>query len=905
MRLLTFLALLFGWGVNPHAQPMPVIPEWPVPVFRNQEFDIRRYGAKENDQASFTQALKKAIDECHATGGGTVKVPKGNWLTGPIHLKSHVRLHLDEGAVLNFSQKFEDYLPVVLIQRGGIFCYTYSPFIYARNASNIAVTGKGILNGQGQAWWPWKKNQPGMVQLFEMGKSRVPVEDRVFGTVESGVRPPFVQFLECRDVLLEGVTLIDGPSWNVHPVFCENVTIRGITVRAHGPNNDGIDPDGCKNVLIEDCLVDVGDDNICLKSGRDEEAWEIGRPLENVIVRRCTTLAGHGGFVIGSEMSGGIRNVIVEDCHFTGTQRGLRFKSRLGRGGVVENIYIRNITMDRIRNEAIVADLQYDGEPIERDMNYAKYKSQHAPVFRHIHMENIDCKYAANSIKLRGLPGDSYLHNLSFKNVRIYAENGMISDFADGVSLENVQIIAANEGKKLGNLKPRRALDIESSNWSVGAETMDRDFTLYDNWKSYLGPLGFKKARIQSGWMRTEKEKGNYDWKWLDDIVRDMVAQGVTPWMCLSYGNPLYCTFTGDSRGDIPRTPEAKAAWADYVRATVTRYRDVIHEWEIWNEPRMGKGITPEEYTDLVIRTASIIKQIQPNSKVIILSLDHSHLKALVDEKYCAERHPQTIETRREAITCVYARKVMDGLKKTNNLHLVDVLSYHPYEYNPDEITEISLAFLDFAKSYGSHLSILQGECGVPSEMNEKRALANYPWTELSQAKWALRRLLNDAAYNIPSSYFSMADMCYDDEINRKGILKARPDRSIEKPKLAYYALQNLAAVFDNRLAPDEHKLPEVPYPAKLAAYRFRDKENRVVMAFWLKDKIPSGEDYRITLDLDKQLMEISDPVYVDLLTGEVTDLKPVKKNPRLLRNISVPDYPILIADRQLIEFMP
>ncbi len=459
MKVLSFFSYLlltgFVFPLTAQTKTVPAqreilkIPDWPVPSFKDQVFNILTYGAKQNDIPGNTNALKKAVEDCHKSGGGTVLVPKGIWITGPIHLKSNVNLHLAEGAELRFSQNYVDYLPAVLIQRAGLLCYNYSPFIYAHKQTNIAVTGKGTLNGQGQVWWPWKNKQPGMVELFTMGKSRVPVEKRVFATEAAGVRPPFIQFLECRDILIEGVTLLDGPSWNVHPVFCENVTIRAIYIKSHGPNNDGIDPDGCKNVLIEDCTIDVGDDNICLKSGRDEEAWEIGRPLENVIVRRCTTIAGHGGFVIGSEMSAGVRNVIVEDCHFAGTQRGIRFKSRLGRGGVVENIYIRNITMDSIRNEAVIFDLQYDGEPIEKALNYNSNhtKRADAPIFQNISIENISCLYADKAIFLRGLPGGDYLRDISLTNIRVRAKSGISCDFVQGLSLQDIQVIPIVNGK--------------------------------------------------------------------------------------------------------------------------------------------------------------------------------------------------------------------------------------------------------------------------------------------------------------------------------------------------------------------------------------------------------------------------------------------------------------------------
>lgn len=285
-----------------------------------------------------------------------------------------------------------------------------------------------------------------MVKLFQMGKSDIPIEKRIFGNEEAGVRPPFIQFLECKNILLQGITVKDGPSWNIHPVFCENVIIREVKVLARGPNNDGIDPDGCKNVLIEDCFVDTGDDCICLKSGRDEEAWKIGRPCENVIVRRCTTKAGNGGFVIGSEMSAGVRNVLVEDCYFDGTSRGVRLKTRVGRGGVVENVFIRNIRMENIKNDAILMDLNYDGEPIERDMNYREshINIAHAPVLQNIHIENVNCNNSKIAIQLIGLPGD-YLKGLLFKNIFIKSNRGMICSDVHDITFDKVKIESLND----------------------------------------------------------------------------------------------------------------------------------------------------------------------------------------------------------------------------------------------------------------------------------------------------------------------------------------------------------------------------------------------------------------------------------------------------------------------------
>ncbi len=441
MRLILSLFIIFVMNVGIAAEYPFSMPDFKAPEFPNRIYDIRNFGAMPGGENKITAAFQKAIAACAEEGGGKVLVPAGEWLTGPIHLKSHVNLHLEEGATIRFSQAFDDYLPVVFIQRGGVRCYNYSPPIYAKEAENIAITGSGLIDGRGQVWWPWKKKQPGMVKLFEMGAKGVPVEERVFGTVEDGVRPPFVHPIHCKNVLIEGVTFKDGPSWNIHPVWCENVIIRDIKVIAHGPNNDGIDPDGCKNVLIENCYLDVGDDNICLKSGRDQDAWAVGKPCENVIVRNCTAKAGHGGITIGSEMSAGVRNVFVTDCDFDGTDRGIRLKTRPGRGGVVENIWIQNITMRNIRMQAVRINMNYSGEPIERDMNYAERNklSQDIPTFRNIHIKNVTCASAKKAIELYGLPQNP-IKDVTFENIDITAENEGTIDFVENIRLKNISI---------------------------------------------------------------------------------------------------------------------------------------------------------------------------------------------------------------------------------------------------------------------------------------------------------------------------------------------------------------------------------------------------------------------------------------------------------------------------------
>jgi polygalacturonase len=294
----------------------------------------------------------------------------------------------------------------------------------------VAVTGRGTLNGQGEVWWPWKKKQPGMGRLLKAGAAGVPVEQRVFASEADGVRPPFVQFIECRNALLEGFTLNNGPSWNIHPVYCENLIVRGVSVVTHGPNNDGIDPDSCRNVLIEECLLDTGDDCICLKAGRDEDAWAVGKPCENVVVRHCRTKRGHGGVVFGSEMSAGIRNVFVHDCRFEGTNIGLRFKSNPGRGGYVENIWCRDIAMDRIVNAAVHMTFRY---------SKPDSATRTQPRFRNIFIRGVTCAGAKRAVVIEGLP-ENRMENIALEDVRIAAKTGVTAEHVKGLRFKRVEV---------------------------------------------------------------------------------------------------------------------------------------------------------------------------------------------------------------------------------------------------------------------------------------------------------------------------------------------------------------------------------------------------------------------------------------------------------------------------------
>lgn len=404
------------------------------PAFADRVVDIRAHGAVEGGAVKNTDAIAKAIAACAEAGGGRVLVPAGRWLTGPIRLKSNIELHLAEGAVVVFSDKFEDYLPVVLVRGGGVEFYNYSPLIYARDCSNVGLTGPGRLDGNAQAWWPWAKKET--KEFFEMAARGVPVEQRVFGTPEAAIRPSFVVFLDCKNVLMEGFTVGGGPNWTLHPIYCEDVIIRRVHVLTDGPNNDGIDPDSCRNVLIEHCVFDTGDDCVVLKSGYNEDGWRVARPTENVVMRWCSSKRGHGGLVIGSEMSGDVRNVYVHDCEFEGTDRAVRIKSKRGRGGMVENVWADRLRAKDMKYEVVILNMDYGA-----DRN--KVATERPPVFRNMHFRDITGDGAPAAIRISGLP-DAPIQDLHFENVTIASTKGVLASDVLGLKFDRVSITPAS-----------------------------------------------------------------------------------------------------------------------------------------------------------------------------------------------------------------------------------------------------------------------------------------------------------------------------------------------------------------------------------------------------------------------------------------------------------------------------
>jgi polygalacturonase len=419
----------FG-GARAWSQVPDILKRIVAPEFASRQFNITNYGAIAGGTNNCSDAFEKSIAACVHSGGGRVIVPPGNYLTGPIHLKSGVELHLDAGAELIFSDRFEDYLPPVLVRVGGVEAYNYSPLIYARDCTNVAVTGKGRLNGNAKAWWNWKSRES--KQLFDMGARGVPVEQRVFGNPEAAIRPSFLSLIGCTNVLLEDFTIGSGPNWTIHPIYCENVTIRRVTVDTDGPNNDGIDPDSCRDVLIEDCHFSTGDDCVVLKSGYNEDGWRVGRPTENVIMRRCSSRRGHGGLVVGSEMSGDVRNVFVYDCEFEGTDRAIRIKSRRGRGGVVENIYARNLKVKDLLREVVILSMEYSSDQKQA-------ANEKPPVFRNMEFENISGDGAPVAVLIQALE-DSPVENISFEHLAVKATKGIICSNVKGLRFSNVDV---------------------------------------------------------------------------------------------------------------------------------------------------------------------------------------------------------------------------------------------------------------------------------------------------------------------------------------------------------------------------------------------------------------------------------------------------------------------------------
>ena len=418
MKIITLISLCFtltACAENSEWSQMPeILARISPPQFPARDFDITQFGAVADGKTDSSPAIRKAIDACVAAGGGHVVVPAGEFLTGAIHLKSNVDLHLETNAVLKFSTDPQAYLPVVFTRFEGTELYNFSPFIYALGQSNIAVTGAGTLDGQADSsnWLAWA-HTTARARLVKMATDNVPVEQRQFG-VGDELRPDFIEFNRCQNILIQGVHVRRSPMWELHPLLCTNVTVRGVDIFSHGVNNDGCDPESCSDVLIEKCLFDTGDDCIAIKSGRNNDGRRVGVPAQNIIIRDCTMRDGHGGVTIGSEISGSCSNVFVENCTMSSSNLNcvLRLKSNAVRGGVEQNIFMRNVNVGLVKDSVLQIDFLYEEGA----------KGDFKPVARNVVMENITVAQTPRVLNVRGFPAADIsgvrIYNSIFKQIK-------------------------------------------------------------------------------------------------------------------------------------------------------------------------------------------------------------------------------------------------------------------------------------------------------------------------------------------------------------------------------------------------------------------------------------------------------------------------------------------------------
>jgi polygalacturonase len=472
-------------------------------AFRKDTINIVSYGAKSDGVTLVTKNINDAIIACNKKGGGVVVVPKGLWITGPIELKSNVNLHLQKNAILQFTRDFNQY-PLVKSNWEGLPQMRNQSPLWATNQTNIAVTGYGIIDGGGDAWrmvkkskltetqwkslvasggvlsddkktwYPSQKSLDGSKIKGNPGEIRSDKDAAYYDSLKDFFRPNLLVFTSCKKVLLEGVTFQNSAAWNIHPLMCEDLTVRNVYAKNpwYAQNGDGIDIESCKNVLIENSTFDVGDDGICIKSGRDAWGRKRAMPTENVIIRNSTVYHAHGGFVIGSEMSGGARNIFVSDCTFIGTDIGLRFKTTRGRGGVVENIHIKNINMMDIPGEAILFDMYYAAvDPIalvgdQREAPKVEMLpvTEETPVFKDFFIDNVVCDGADKAIFVRGLPEMS-IANINLSNINIKATKGIDIQEGKAINLTNVKL-TIEHGNPLINIQNANGVNLKNISYN-------------------------------------------------------------------------------------------------------------------------------------------------------------------------------------------------------------------------------------------------------------------------------------------------------------------------------------------------------------------------------------------------------------------------------------------------------
>ena len=458
------------------------LPKIYQPHFKRDSFNIMEYGAVADGYTINSAAINKAISTCAEKGGGTVVIPRGSFVTGPIIMKSNVNLHLQKGALVIFSPDFNQY-PLVASSFEGVNAARCQSPVVAEGLQNIAITGEGIMNGNGFYWRPLKKDKLSESQwkthlkkydgvLTEDGKIWYSSAKALKGSLSNNIgklvdgktlkdfedikdflRPNMIRIFNCKNILIEGVTFENSPAWTTHIQMSEHITISNLKVKNpwYGTNTDALDLESCKNALVQDCIFDTGDDGITIKSGRDAEGRKRGMPTQDVIVNNCVIYHAHGGFVVGSEMSGGVKNMFVSNCNFIGSDIGLRFKTMRGRGGIVENIYVNNVNMKDIPAEAILFDMYYmakdpvslSGEKREPPKVEMKPVDESTPQFRNFYFTNITCNEAAKGIFIRGIP-EMHVKNVLIENAVLQADEGIDIQEASGIDLNNVTVITKN-----------------------------------------------------------------------------------------------------------------------------------------------------------------------------------------------------------------------------------------------------------------------------------------------------------------------------------------------------------------------------------------------------------------------------------------------------------------------------
>ncbi|MBF9221810.1 glycoside hydrolase family 28 protein [Hymenobacter ruricola] len=513
------LTVAFRPAAGPSAQPLPTgssaaadLPNLPPVLqasFPKDTFNLTKYGAVADGQTLNTEAFRKAIEAC-AASGGTVLVPRGLWLTGPITLKNNVNLHLAAGALVQFTADRSQYPLIKTSWEGEDAIRSQAP-ISGVDLTNIGITGKGTFDGAGDAWRPVKKSKLNETQwqklvasggvlsekkdawypsaaslkgnqLAAAGTPRKSLNPADFADIRDFLRPNMLSLTRCKQILLEDFTIQNSPAWTIHPLLCENITLRRVTAKNpwYGQNTDALDLESCRNGLVEGCTFDVGDDGICIKSGRDEQGRKRGVPTENFIVRDTKVYHAHGGFVIGSEMSGGARNIYVSNCTFMGTDVGLRFKTARGRGGVVENIFVDGVDMTDIAGEAILFDMYYAakdpvpllGESTAPLVIAPQPLNEGTPQFKGFRIKNVTCKGATTGILVRGLPEMS-IKDISIENAVLESKKGLVCQEAENIRLKNVALISTDTAPVM-EVQNSHNIALDGIRYTSGAELLLR-----------------------------------------------------------------------------------------------------------------------------------------------------------------------------------------------------------------------------------------------------------------------------------------------------------------------------------------------------------------------------------------------------------------------------------------------